>query len=99
MDARVSEAPSINNRDSLLREAAELISGDRQATYGSAIDSFTRIGVMWGATLGTDAIRPDLVALCMAQLKIARAVSAPGHRDSYVDLAGYAALAGEMSAS
>lgn len=84
-------------RASILAEAADLIGGDRRATYGDASESFARIGQVWGAILGSEPIRADLVALMMAGLKIMRAVSSPGHRDSYVDLAGYAGLAGEIA--
>jgi uncharacterized protein DUF6378 len=31
------------------------------------------------------------VALCLGAMKIARLTAAPGHRDSWIDLAGYAA--------
>jgi hypothetical protein len=34
--------------------------------------------------------------LCMAWLKIARLCETPGHSDSYVDAAAYAALAFEL---
>ena len=39
--------------------------------------------------LGID-ISPEQVALCMIQLKVARAKNGGFHRDSFVDIAGYA---------
>ena len=41
-------------REDVLRTAGELITGDRQATYGSAKDSHARIAGMWSAYLGVD---------------------------------------------
>jgi hypothetical protein len=37
------------------------------------------------------------VALMMAWLKIVRASGNPGHEDSFVDLAGYAACGAELA--
>ena len=37
------------------------------------------------------------VALCLAQLKIARLIQSPEHPDSWVDLAGCAALGAEVA--
>jgi len=42
-------------------------------------------------------LRPDDVAIMMALFKIARIAGNAQHEDNYVDLAGYAALAGEIS--
>ena len=49
-------------------------------------------------TLGDVAVDAVTVALLMAELKIARAVTNTGHMDSWVDLAGYAACGGERAA-
>jgi hypothetical protein len=75
-------------------DADALINGDRQAQYGPPSENFARIAAGWSVILGTD-VTPDKVALCMAWLKIARLAQGP-HRDSYVDGAGYMALAAEM---
>ncbi len=84
--------------ESVLQEAERLINGDRQATYGKAITSFERIADLWSAYIGGVSLTAMDVANLMALLKISRAKSALDtpeviHRDSYVDLAGYAALA------
>ncbi len=73
----------------LLEEAQSIIKGERQESYGKALESFTRIGKLWGDLLGIE-ISPEMVALCLIQLKVSRAVSSPLHRDSWVDIAGYA---------
>jgi len=36
------------------------------------------------------------VYLCLSALKMARLIVTPTHQDSWVDLAGYASLAGEI---
>jgi hypothetical protein len=80
----------------ILEEAQGLVYGPRQGAYGHPIDDFTRTGRMWGAILAdwavdpSQPVPPELVALCMAAVKISREVNAP-KRDNVVDLAGYAA--------
>jgi hypothetical protein len=85
------------NRTEILTEAADLISTDRAAEYGDALDTHYRIGVIWGAILGCGAIAPHDVALCMDAVKTVRAAKNPKHHDSWVDKAGYSALGGEMA--
>ena len=73
----------------LLQEADSIIKGERQESYGKAFESFTRIGKLWEQVLGIP-VSPEQVALCLVQLKVSRAVSSPMHRDSWLDIAGYA---------
>ena len=84
----------LNPRAVLLREAENLINGDRAKDYGPVEVNFQRIATGWGVILGTE-VTPEQVARCMAWLKIARLNEGP-HRDSYVDGAAYMALAGEL---
>lgn len=84
------------NRRDILIDAATLITGDRQDDYGDAQESFNRIAQMWSAYLGCTVVSTD-VANMMVLLKVCRTVSSPEKLDSYVDMAGYAALAGEMA--
>ena len=42
-------------------------------------------------------ILPSDVAIIMALVKIARLAASPGHEDSWIDLAGYAALGAEIA--
>ncbi len=81
------------NRREILMRAADLTEGDRDKEYGSWADNSRDIAAMWSVILGTE-IQPRDVTLCMAALKLVRLKRGP-HQDSYVDLAGYAALGGE----
>ena len=84
-----------NKRTKVLAEAMDLVNGQRNRDYGSPEVNFRRIADGWSIILQTD-VTPEMVALCMAWLKIARLVNGP-HSDSYVDAAAYMALAAELS--
>lgn len=83
-------------REIALEEAANLIVGDREEDYGPPQVNFQRIADIFNIILpGKNFTAPD-VALAMIGLKIARA--AQGYkRDTYIDIAGYAALYIELS--
>ncbi|AKJ72219.1 hypothetical protein TPA4_54 [Tsukamurella phage TPA4] len=83
-------------RSRVLDRARSIINGDRRAEYGPAKESFERIAQLWTTTLGYE-ITAAQVALCLAQLKISRLIQTPDHADSWVDLAGYAALGAEVA--
>ena len=80
---------------SLLAQADELINGQRQQDYGDKLSNFTQIAMLFTGTLarklnpGT-VITPDDVALLMMQVKIARLAKTKEHKDSIMDIAGYA---------
>lgn len=83
------------NRADILALASTYVTKDRAADHGDLEDNFHRIALLWSAYLGTE-IEDHDVALMMALLKVARAMSNPGHADNWVDLAGYAACGGEL---
>ena len=88
-------------RVKVLREAASLITGDRQQDYGPPSVNFQRIADLWNvqaqAVLRDGAkFDPVLVALMLTQLKMARAVQSP-KRDTFVDAAGYVGIAAELA--
>jgi hypothetical protein len=82
-------------RAEVLDRAKKLINGDRHDDYGSAEQNHERIAAIWSAVLGVN-VEAWQVALCMAGVKMARLAFDPTKEDSWVDLAGYAALGGEM---
>lgn len=87
--------PDDPERVKALAEAAALITGDREKDYGAPEVNFQRIADIWKVLLGRE-FSPSEVALAMIGLKLARA-SEGYKRDTYVDLAGYAALLVELA--
>jgi hypothetical protein len=88
----------VTNRRSVLMEAADLVDGDRNNQYGDPIGDFRCTADMWAAYLRrkTDipaefTLDPHDVAAMMSLLKISRIGWDHGKRDSWADLAGYAA--------
>jgi hypothetical protein len=63
----------------------------RGGEYGPSDAFFERTSQMWSAILEHN-VEPHHVPLCMAALKTLRLTVTPRHTDSWVDLAGYAAL-------
>ncbi len=90
-------------RAELLDEAKRLICGDRNAQYGSPTQDFERTAALLNAmgyrncTHGTKELKGADVALVMVCLKMSRLAWQRGKRDSWVDLAGYAACGYETA--
>ena len=84
------------NRTEILKKANECVTGSRQQDYGSAERNFELIANLWSTYLDTDISAVD-VAMMMSMLKIARIKSGRLHEDNFIDLAGYAACAGEIA--
>lgn len=84
-------------REDVLQQAATLINGDRAKDYGDASENFSRIGKIWGAILGTEDVPPETVAVMLVGLKVSRLATSRKHADSWVDIAGYAGLGGEIA--
>lgn len=93
-------------RREILEKSSRLICGDREKDYGSAEDNFGTVGRLWAAYLraahpslefAENGITPVDVAAMLGLLKLARAAGNPKHMDNWVDLAGYAALGGEIA--
>lgn len=81
----------------VLDTASRCINGERAGDYGPAIENFSRIAAMWTAlSPNRQAFTPHDVALFMSCVKLARLVNTPGHKDSLVDLCGYAALGAQV---
>lgn len=89
-------------RAALLREAESLVCGDRNNQYGPPTADFDRTAGMLSAMGYTRDGKPLVahdVALIMAALKLSRLCWQPGKRDSWTDLAGYAACGWECAAA
>ena len=72
---------------SLLDEAYNLVTGDRQESYDHPARNFDRIARLWSVALDKEITAED-VATCMILVKIARQLHAP-KRDNLVDAVGY----------
>lgn len=105
-DAVLRDVPTVGyRRRRILDEAAEIVTKDRNNQYGDPETEFQTIADLWSAYL--ERIYPELdlprllvahdVAAMMALLKVARIAANPQHRDSWVDLAGYAACGAEAA--
>lgn len=97
----MSDSPTV--RQELLSLASQLVSRDRNNTYGPPTQDFTRtanilnaLGFCFKDAGGTETgIYPHHVALLMIGLKMSRATWEPLHKDTWVDIAGYAACGWE----
>ena len=78
----------------LLDEAKKLIGGDRQTDYGDKLKNHQNIADFWSVFLEKKITAHD-VAICMALVKVARLMN-QHKKDSYLDMAAYAAIAGEI---
>jgi hypothetical protein len=72
------------------------ILNERQEQYGSARDNFTRIGIGWGAIIGTTPIPAHIVALMYDFGKTIRCSVNPEQEDSWFDKQGYTILGQEI---
>lgn len=95
MIALKNERTELMTRDEILTKAAECVSGQRVDDYGKPENNFAVIAEFWSAYTKHIITAHD-VAVMMALLKIARISSGHGKTDNYIDLAGYAACAGEL---
>lgn len=92
--------PELKTRQDILDAAMEIVAGKREE-YGDPEDSFETIAELWSAYLRAASHRSDLeiastdVAVMMVLLKVARCVGSQ-KIDNYIDMAGYAACAGEL---
>lgn len=95
------------DRAEILDAAKVCVCGQRETDYGTPEDNFETIGLLWGTYLraahpklkwvfAPNEVTPKDVAAMMSLLKIAR-IATGDNIDSFVDLAGYVACAGEIA--
>ena len=92
----IAEAGKKVSRADILDRAKAIVTGEREKQYGKLEDNFAIIAELWSAYTGYK-FSPVDVAMMMALLKVARIKTGVGTVDSFVDLAGYAACAGEIA--
>jgi hypothetical protein len=83
-------------REYILQEANKAVA-DRGDSYGKPSENFERIAELWGGYTGTY-FEADDVGIMMMMVKISRIMETPNHIDSWVDIAGYAAVTAEAIA-
>lgn len=81
----------------LLQSVEGIIYGDRNRDYGDAADDFQRTAEMSGAYNGVDKTPTDHAA-DMILVKLSRIKHSPAHRDSWLDIIGYAVLGYSIAA-
>tara|TARA_Y100001951_G_C11207267_1_gene220797 strand:+ start:359 stop:604 length:246 start_codon:yes stop_codon:yes gene_type:complete len=72
------------------------LDGKREHEYGNKKQNHENIAHLWSAYLGHSISAHD-VAILMLLLKIARAKFGNPSSDTYIDMIGYSAIAGELS--
>ena len=85
-------------------DAAIEATKDRGLNYGKPEDNFQRIADLWNTYIAgkrdpMEGITPLDVANLMVLMKVARLQNSPGHLDSWVDIAGYAACGAEIAST
>jgi hypothetical protein len=87
------------NRGDILRQAETLVSNDRELVYGPPRLNQQRIADLYNAYWkhrDGEFTVSDVVIFAILT-KIARLIQSPGNLDTWVDIAGYSALGGELS--
>jgi len=91
---------STHNRADILTDAITKITGSRQEEYGDPHVSHELIAALWTNYLSVHPQGPlmphDVAVMCVLQ-KVARIALNPTHADNYVDIGGYAGIAGELA--
>lgn len=87
---------------SILEQAQAVVHGPRRDAYGHPTLNHRRIADLWSAYIeGKYEVKLNLTpidaVLMMEQVKIARLMQTPDHRDSWTDMAGYAACGAIIS--
>ena len=72
----------------------KIISGDRHKDYGDKTTNHQNIADLWSTFLGHK-VTAQQADICMLLVKVAR-LTHKRTEDCYIDMAGYAAIAGEI---
>jgi len=77
-----------------LEKTLKIISGDRERDYGNKTTNHQNIANLWSIFL-EHKVTAQQAAICMLLVKVARLMHSKTE-DCYIDMAGYAAIAGEI---
>ena len=78
-----------------LKIADNLVKGDRDNDYGDKTENHKNIAKLWSAYKDIEITAHD-VAIMMCLLKVARTKLGDVSEDTYIDMAAYGAIAGEI---
>lgn len=88
-------------RSEILKAAERCVCTDRNQQYGEPEDNFRTISMLWSVYLCARGMEQPLgaadVGAMMALFKLGRIATGGDKADNFIDLAGYAACAGEIS--
>ncbi len=88
-------------RAEILHAAERCVCTDRNQQYGEPEDNFRTISMLWSVYLCARGMEQPLgaadVGAMMALFKLGRIATGGDKADNFIDLAGYAACAGEIS--
>lgn len=88
-------------RAEILKAAERCVCTDRNQQYGEPEDNFRTISMLWSVYLCARGMEHPLgaadVGAMMALFKLGRIATGGDKADNFIDLAGYAACAGEIS--
>jgi predicted glycosyltransferase involved in capsule biosynthesis len=82
-------------REQVLQKAFNLVHGPRAEKYGPPLTNHERIAAGFSVIFNQE-VKPSQVVKALIWLKIARLVNA-NDDDSWVDIAGYAAIGSEIA--
>lgn len=83
--------------------AADLVGGDRKEAYGDVTAGLNKVADIWNGILDAagkspaEPLNAHDVGLLMVGLKMARSYTGPFRADNFVDIAGWASVAGEAA--
>ena len=83
------------NTKEFLYDATILVGTDSEKDYGDKVHNHNNIARLWSAYLDVKVEAHD-VAVMMVLLKIARTKLGAVSKDTYIDMAAYGAIAGEI---
>ena len=94
-----TEPDPLTIREQLLQDVSKIITGDRNREYGEPDQNIGRTYEMLRAYLGTRSgleLEPEDVCAFAIILKLGRLSHDSSKRDTWMDIAGYAACAGDV---
>tara|TARA_B100000427_G_scaffold62525_1_gene49301 strand:- start:469 stop:801 length:333 start_codon:yes stop_codon:yes gene_type:complete len=99
----LATSKSSMTKEEILTEASRIISKDRNLSHGDAFQNHAEIAEFWNIYLDKKlqpmaSITAEDVALMMVLLKISRNTQGKkNNMDNFIDMCGYAAIAGEIN--